>query len=175
MKIHLETIDNLSVLLFPKLNTIDRDNSFGETFSFKEELAYEEFNRDFLLPAASEGTNHITYELHGRVITVTHLNQRNFSYSIEFDDGVVLLLTPAMRQKSCFGKIQINQPSCWQNCWEKLTNIIEFLKKVLGTSSFKVLPSLIDLAVHHSHVEWKQEMAYTLLVRLKAKNFTLFL
>lgn len=156
MKIHFETIDNLSVLLYPKLNTIDPANSFGETFSFKEERAYEEFHRDYLLPSAEQGVNHLTYLLHDRVITVTHMNQRNFNYEIEFDNGVTLLLTPAMRRKSCFGKIQINQPACWQNCWEKLANTIEFMKKVLSSSSFKVLPNLIDLAVHHSGVEWTQ-------------------
>lgn len=157
MKIHFQAIDNLSVLLYPKLNTIDQKNSFGGTFSFKEELAYEEFHRDYLLPTSEQGVNHLTYILHERVITISHMNQRNFNYEIEFDDGVILLLTPAMRRKSCFGKIQINQPACWQDCWEKLASTIEFVKKVLdGSSSFKVLPNLIDLAVHHSGVEWTQ-------------------
>ena len=165
MKIHFETIDNLSVLLYPTLKTIDE-----ETLLLKGEEPYYEFSHDYLLPTAVKGVNHITYELHERVITVTYLNQRNYCYEVELDDGVKIYLTPSMTRHKSFGKIQINQPACWVDCWGKLDRSIEFVKNVLGKPAFKVIPNLIDLAVHHSGVDWRQEDAFHFTGSFKSKK-----
>lgn len=149
MKIHLECVDNLSVLLWPNLNKLDPENSLGGAFAFMEERAYEVFHRDYLLPSAAERVNHLTYELHSRVFTVTHMNKRNFNYSLEFDNGVVLEMTPAMRYKSVFAKIRVNQPAVWHLPFEKIRDVIAWLRKVIGPS-FQVKPDLIDLATHTS-------------------------
>lgn len=148
MQTHFEVCDNLSVLYWPIMAKLDAAGSFGGTFSYQEEKAYEDFHREYLLPSAKEGLTHLTHELNNRFFTVTHINKRNFSYHLEFDDGSILMLTPTLRKSSAFGKVIIPQPAVWEDPFDKITRLTAFLKQIIG--NFIVKPDSMDLAVHVS-------------------------
>lgn len=146
MKIHFQRCDNLSFLLFPYLGSIDIENSHGGTFTFKGEKKYEEFHAKYLLP--STRNSHVTFQLNGRFFTVHYHNKRNFNYKLEFDNGVLLLLTPRMRHKTCFGKIIVPQPSVWVEPFEKVQSLVSYMRLLIG--NFEVKADSIDLSVHTS-------------------------